>query len=239
MTHNCGDVLVNVCFGNLWTCLPRGHDLHSYVLCRLRKSWILGRNGTATSQQLATAATHLSDFELLRYNPNLKMLRPKKMPKASMVRLVTLQLPTLQNQGQHYSGSQDTTRHGVPPSPKHQITGTCKVAERVQIASGASSVRFDDKDHALVVEGTRAWESNGPASMAPPVTVPSARSSLGSACATAQLLCDAHLSYFETFKGETASRAKGLLAEKLPQRDARPRLAKWQASMRPWRTSCH
>ncbi|OLP82213.1 Fragile X mental retardation syndrome-related protein 2 [Symbiodinium microadriaticum] len=51
------------------------------------------------------------------------------------------------------------------------------VAERVQIASGASSVRFDDKDHALVVEGTR------------------------SACATAQLLCDAHLSYFETFKG--------------------------------------
>ncbi|CAE7808101.1 fmr1, partial [Symbiodinium sp. CCMP2456] len=51
------------------------------------------------------------------------------------------------------------------------------VAERVQIASGASSVRFDDKDHALVFEGTR------------------------SACATAQLLCDAHLSYFETFKG--------------------------------------
>ncbi|CAE7835847.1 fmr1 [Symbiodinium sp. CCMP2592] len=51
------------------------------------------------------------------------------------------------------------------------------VAERVQIASGASSVRFDDKDYALVFEGTR------------------------SACATAQLLCDAHVSYFETFQG--------------------------------------
>ena len=52
---------------------------------------------------------------------------------------------------------------GTVPPPKHKIQCTCKVAERVQIASGASSVRFDDKDYALVFEGTRAWESNHPA----------------------------------------------------------------------------